>query len=63
MIDVLTIYRVFYKDIAEFKEQYFGAQGGKYSLEGQIPHLEKLADHYYKMYQTTDDWTDCLKVW
>ena len=46
MIDVLTIYRVFYKDIAEFKEQYFGAQGGKYSLEGQIPLLEKLADHY-----------------
>ena len=49
-------------DIELFKEIYYTVPGGKYNLEAQVPHLEKLAHRYDKKYQETGDWRDCLKV-
>ena len=46
----------------EFKRDYSCSVGGKYNLEVQVKHLVRLAEFYYKKYQKTDDWTDCLRV-
>ena len=46
--------------LKEFKRDYL--QDGKYSIEGQLHHLARLAEHYEKKYETTKNWKDCVKV-
>lgn len=46
--------------IREFKRDYH--RDGKYKLEDQVYHLARLAEHYERRYEITQQWTDCLKV-
>ena len=49
-----------YRHIKEFELDY--ERSGAFELERKAPHLARLADHYAKRYNKTEDWTDCLKV-
>ena len=46
--------------LKEFKRDYL--RDGIYSIEGQLYHLARLAEHYEKKYETTKNWMDCVKV-